>query len=372
MLLIISARNYRYIMYLKKLRSTYLLSSIGFTLMFIGGIVINLLQLSQLNISEDIVTFNKVFSYIGSICVIVGVIIGLADSRFSDLKSAFGCLLAISVMKSVMMLCFEFGLFYYWGDSAFVRALILDFIWFAIYIVGGVGCLLLYRVSQPMIISVIGFGGIVIGSMLFAYIDYEILKVSNENMDIWLTLDGMESIGYVSQVFWLLGAIVVCVGWWVSFAAVGKESTPYAVSSVSSGQSRGTVPLANRQRSGARVTPAAYNPVAENGGYGGFSQNFDFGNQLAPQPQPASLSNDYKAKLKSATDSELMKILHDTTDKYSVEEQEDASMILFEKGSELLFGELRRYTPEQISEIANNPEEYFKGYVLAAKSLMKK
>ncbi|MDE7136815.1 MAG: hypothetical protein K2N91_09305, partial [Muribaculaceae bacterium] len=68
----------------------------------------------------------------------------------------------------------------------------------------------------------------------------------------------------------------------------------------------------------------------------------------------------------------LMKILHDTTDKYSVEEQEDASMILFEKGSELLFGELRRYTPEQISEIANNPEEYFRGYVLAAKSLMKR
>ena len=371
MLLIISARNYRYIMYLKKLRSTYLLSSIGFTLMFAVAIIINLLQLSQIDVPGDIPLFYRVFTIIGSLFVAVSMIMGLTARQLSELRLAFGCLLATSIL-SLIMYCPIHRIFDDLGISNTARVLIVGFIVFATNVLGGLGCLLLSKRIKSMIITALGFVGIIIASLISTYIAYEFFSTSDEGMGLWSTMDRMATLDEISKVFYILGQAAVCVGWWVSFAAVGKESTPYAVSSASSGQSRGTVPLANRQRSSARVTPAAYNPVAENGGYGGFSQNFDFGNQLAPQPQPASLSNDYKAKLKSATDSELMKILHDTTDKYSVEEQEDASMILFEKGSELLFGELRRYTPEQISEIANNPEEYFRGYVLAAKSLMKR
>ncbi len=358
-------------MYLKKLRTTYLLSSIGFTLMFALIIIINLLNLSHIDIPDPIPSLNNAFSYIGYLCVAAGMIMGLAAPQLSDMKPAFGCLLAMSVLMLILRLGYDFMLFDGLGSSVMARAFILDFIWLASYIAGGVGCLLLYRSSKPMIISVIGFGVLVLGSLLFTYIDFEVMSMTDAGFDLWSAWQSMETICEIALTFYVLGMIGACVGWWVSFASVGKENHSYSAVPASSGPRRGTVPLANRNRraAGAKVVPSAFNPVADNGGYGVYGQQFDFGNQS--QPQPAQAVAEPLSGLKSASDSELMSMLRDTTDRYSVEEQEEASMILFDRGSELLFGELRRYTPEQISEIANNPDEYFKGYVRAAKSLMK-
>lgn len=362
----------------KKLRSVVLVGAIGFTAFLLFGIINMIFFLLDAPLPDGLMRISNVMPFIGQACVAASAIMALSSQRLAELKPAFGCLLGYAVLFMALSAVSRFyeyeapdysDMCMYWVGLDAVNAVI--------WLVVCAAFFLLMRRIKAMLIPLIAMGICVVAELLFVYIYYEIASQTEFGLEPWMAWESMGAFVKVGQILMLLGSVGIIAGWWLSLAEVEKYAGAYAAPTQPGDGRRATVPLGNRKADPARINNQQpfYNPVADDSSYGGFNQNFNFGNhpevpstpQAAPAPAPAPAQ---PAGLKAATDDDLMKIVHDTTDKYSVEEQEEASLILFERRSQLLFGELQRYTPEQISQIANNPDEYFKGYVYAAKSLI--
>lgn len=358
----------------KKLRSVVLVGAIGFTAYLLFGIINIFYVLLGSQCPDGLMRISYVMPFLGNACVAASAIMALTSQRLDEMKPAFGCLLGFVILSMTFLAVAKFyeyeasdysDLYMYW--------LLMEAVSAVIALVGCAAYFLLMRRIKAMLIPLIATGVSIVAGLLFIYIYNEVVAQTEFGLEPWVAWESMESFLKIAQILSLVSSIGIIAGWWLSLAEVEKYAGAYAAPTQPGDGRRGTVPLGNRKADPARINcqQPLYNPVADDSGYGGFNQNFNFGNQpevlSTPQAAPASAQ---PAGLKAATDDDLMKIVHDTTDKYSVEEQEEASLILFERRSQLLFGELQRYTPEQISQIANNPDEYFKGYVYAAKSLI--